>query len=188
MSTYSRPKHRATSRQKNPVADGHKLKKQQQPIVLPFADPLEKRHVLAETARLLLCVLVSALGFYVIALLCHSFYHPDILSIVEESKTLLPAHLISGVQPEPLENLLYNVALIYFPLSMLSLYAVCTQKRINRFLSRPNISTTIIYFACMVLLVVGVFVLSQPNPLMAAIFRSQTVSPQISMCSLNLCR
>ncbi|MCM1531363.1 MAG: LamG domain-containing protein [Bacteroides sp.] len=131
-------------------------------------NPAERQYMLAETARLLLCVLVSALGFYVIALLCHHFYHPDITAFIESSKNVLPAHLVNSVKPEPLENLLYNIGLLYFPLSLLGLYALSVRKKVNRLLSSPGIATISIYFVCASLLCLGVFTLSQPNPFAGA--------------------
>lgn len=135
---------------------------------LVHGDPSERQRILTETARLMLCVLLSALGFYVIALICAHTYHPDIEALIEESKTLLPEHLINDVRPEPLENLLYNIGLLYFPLSLLGLYGLFARPRPERLLSRPNTATAIIYICCLCLLILGVFTLRQPNPFLNA--------------------
>lgn len=135
---------------------------------LVHGDPSERQRILAETARLMLCVLLSALGFYAIALICAHTYHPDIEALIEESKTLLPEHLINDVRPEPLENLLYNIGLLYFPLSLLGLYGLFARPRPERLLSRPNTATATIYICCLCLLILGVFTLRQPNPFLNA--------------------
>ena len=101
-------------------------------IISPLSDPQERRYTLAETARLLLSVLISAFGFWGIAWLCHRFYQPDITTLIEEGKALLPSHLIDSVRPEPLESLLYNLALLYFPFSLLGLYALFSHKNARR--------------------------------------------------------
>lgn len=132
--------------------------------------PAERQHILAETARLCLCVLLSALGFYVIALLCHRFYHPDLEPLMDLAKTLLPEHMIRDVKPEPLESLLYNIGLLYFPLSLLGLYHVCAHGKADRLLSKPAISTITIYIFCFCLLMLGFFTLRQPNPFEGAKF------------------
>ena len=136
------------------------------PQLLP--NPAERQHILAETARLLCCVLLSALGFYGIALLCHRFYHPDLEPLMDLAKTLLPGHMIRDVKPEPLENLLYNIGLLYFPLSLLGLYHLGTRPAADRLLSRPAISTAIIYISCFCLLLLTFFTLRQPNPFIGA--------------------
>ena len=105
------------------------------PQLLP--NPAERQHILAETARLLCCVLLSALGFYGIALLCHRFYHPDLEPLMDLAKTLLPGHMIRDVKPEPLENLLYNIGLLYFPLSLLGLYHLGTRPAADCCRDRP---------------------------------------------------
>lgn len=144
---------------------------QRRPSTSPaIATAAERQHTLADTARLLLCVLLSALGFYVIALLCQNFYHPDIQPLIEESKTLLPEYLINDVRPEPLESLLYNIGLLYFPLSLLGLYALFSLKGPERLFSRPNTATAIIYMTCLGLLVLGFFTLRAPNPFLGAKF------------------
>lgn len=137
----------------------------------------ERQRTLAETARLLLCLTLSAIGFYVIALLCAHFYHPDIQLLIEESKALLPDYLICDVHPEPLENLLYNIGLLYFPLSLLGLYALFSEQRSTRLFSQPGIATTIIYILCLGLLILGFITLRQPNPFMGAKFSSSDFQP-----------
>lgn len=127
-------------------------------------DLQERQYTLAETARLLLSVLVSALGFWGIAWFCHRFYHPDVTALIEESKALLPSHLMGSVTPEPLESLLYNLALLYFPLSLLGLYALLNHRKIGAWLKKPLVSAICIYAVCAILLCVGVFTLCQPNP------------------------
>lgn len=139
-------------------------------IISPLSDPQERRYTLAETARLLLSVLISAFGFWGIAWLCHRFYQPDITTLIEEGKALLPSHLIDSVRPEPLESLLYNLALLYFPFSLLGLYALFGHKKCGAWLIRPLVSVSCIYFVCTILLCVGVFTLCQPNPFVGSNF------------------
>ena len=139
-------------------------------IISPLSDPQERRYTLAETARLLLSVLISAFGFWGIAWLCHRFYQPDITTLIEEGKALLPSHLIDSVRPEPLESLLYNLALLYFPFSLLGLYALFSHKKCGAWLIRPLVSVSCIYFVCTILLCVGVFTLCQPNPFVGSNF------------------
>lgn len=140
--------------------------------IVQLPDPQEHQYTLAETARLLLSVLLSVLGFWGIAWTCHYFYHPDIATLIEESKTLLPSHLIDSVKPEPLESLLYNLALLYFPLSLLGLYALFTHRKVGMWLTKPLVSTICIYAVCVVLLCVGGFTLCQPNPFAGSNFTS----------------
>ncbi len=135
---------------------------------LVHGDPTERQQTLAETARLLLCLLLSAIGFYGIASICAQVYHPDIRPLIEESRRLLPEHLVNDVRPEPLENLLYNTGLLYFPLSLLGLYGLFSRRRAERLLSRPAISTTILYTTCFALLTLAFFTLRQPNPFLGA--------------------
>ncbi|MDE5606032.1 MAG: hypothetical protein K2I68_01875, partial [Bacteroidales bacterium] len=132
------------------------------PQLLP--NPAERQQILAETARLLCCVLLSALGFFGIALLCHRFYHPDLEPLMDLAKTLLPEHMIRDVKPEPLESLLYNIGLLYFPLSLLGLYHLCAHGAADRLLSKPTIATATIYISCFSLLLLAFFTLRQPNP------------------------
>lgn len=142
-----------------------------------LSTPAERQHILTETARLCLCVLLSALGFYVIALLCHRFYHPDLEPLMDLAKTLLPEHMLSDVKPEPLENLLYNIGLLYFPLSLLGLYHVCAHGKAERLLSKPAIGTASIYISCFCLLLLGFFTLRQPNPFAGAKFSVTDFQP-----------
>lgn len=139
--------------------------------------PAERQHILAETARLCLCVLLSALGFYAIALLCHRFYHPDLEPLMDLAKTLLPGYMMNDVKPEPLESLLYNIGLLYFPLSLLGLYHVCAHGKAERLLSKPAISTATIYIFCFCLLLLGFFTLRQPNPFAGAKFSVTDFQP-----------
>lgn len=150
-------------------------RKTPQPHWLP--DPAGRQRTLAETARLLLCVLLSALGFYGIAYLCHGLYHPDLTALLEESKTLLPDHLLPDVKPEPLENLLYTIGLLYFPISILGLYAVFSCGKASRWLSRPPVATTCIYIVTAGLLCLGVCTLNQPNPFLGAKFSASDFQP-----------
>ncbi|MDE6515322.1 MAG: LamG domain-containing protein, partial [Bacteroidales bacterium] len=84
------------------------------------------------------------------------------------AKTLLPAHRMPAVKPEPLENLLYKIGLLYFPLSLLGLYHLCAHGAANRLLSKPAISAAIIYISCFGLLLLAFFSLRQPNPFTGA--------------------
>ncbi len=156
-----------------------KSPKQAAPAKAPqlLSTPAERQHILAETARLMLCVLLSALGFYVIALLCHRFYHPDLAPLMDLAKTLLPEHMLRDVKPEPLESLLYNIGLLYFPLSLLGLYHLCAHGALERLLSKPAASTAIIYISCLGLLLMGFFTLHQPNPFEGAKLSSTDFHP-----------
>ncbi|MDE7091479.1 MAG: hypothetical protein K2O53_07135, partial [Bacteroidales bacterium] len=152
-----------------------KVKPTSAPQLLP--NPAERQHILAETARLLCCVLLSALGFFGIALLCHRFYHPDLEPLMDLAKTLLPKHMLPDVKPEPLESLLYNIGLLYFPLSLLGLYHLCTHGVADRLLSKPAMSAAIIYISCFGLLLLAFFTLRQPNPFTGAKLSSTDFQP-----------
>lgn len=142
-----------------PAAEPHRP-----PAPQLLTSPAERQQILTETARLCLCVLLSALGFYVIALLGQRFYHPDLEPLMDLAKTLLPEHMLRDVKPEPLESLLYNIGLLYFPLSLLGLYHVCTHGKAAPLLSKPAIATSTIYISCFCLLALVFFTLRQPNP------------------------
>lgn len=135
------------------------------------------RQSLEEIARLLLCTLISVLGFYVSVLLCARCYHPDLSSVLNEAKTLLPESMLPSVKPEPVEDLLYNIGLLYFPLSLLALYSLFSRKSSNHLLEKPLIAPSVVWLATLGVLLLAYQVFKQPNPFFEANYTSSDFQP-----------
>ena len=119
---------------------------------------------LSDIARLVLCLMVSALGFYLIGWIIFQVYHPNTAPLLEEAKTLLPDYMLNSVKPEPHEDLLYNLGLLYFPLSLLGLYHLFSLKSVQKLWNKPWVSTALIYIFLTALGFLAYWVLRQSNP------------------------
>lgn len=83
---------------------------------------------LPEATRLVFSVTAAAILYSLFAWIFSVVYHPDIVAMVEGMKDALFEMQHGDIRPEPLESNLYRISLIFFPLTLLGIYAV-TQSR-----------------------------------------------------------
>jgi len=100
--------------------------------LVPHSNPIESLQTKEKTLVWIFSIVCALLGYAGIAVIIQNVYTPDIDSLKKTGEKLL----IGGCRPEPMEALLFRLAIIIIPLSLLGFYVLFSKIQIIKRLAR----------------------------------------------------
>jgi hypothetical protein len=114
-----------------------------------------------EYARWVCVIVASIASFILLALLVTTFYTPDVETILENTKKLVP---LFGARPEPVESLLYEIGLVTIPLFILFYYWLSQRATVAVLFSHKLFFAPVTVGALLAVIVLGYAGFSADNP------------------------
>lgn len=114
------------------------------------------------------CIIASSLLFALLSWIISKTYHPDMDSIMATAKERIFLHY--EIRPEPLESALFFISLVFFPLSLLVLYAVASSRRfrLSGYFADPRFSKLILSVGILACVVFSIAAFTSDNPFYGA--------------------
>lgn len=130
-------------------------------IPQPLLDPLVKKDVNSELVRFVFCLLGAIFTYILVAFCVVKSYHPDIQAMIDAAQRV---SFLSDFQPEPVEALLFRLAVLIFPFSLLFFYWLSRKSFLDKLSNQKILPVIVSVVAFAAIAALTYYVFSRSNP------------------------